>query len=94
MADTHLKLTWLHEALLALDRSFDNTAWTTLLGQVRDMLEAHAEEIESSGGVVMLENGGVGQQLRQALDILGSMLARLQARPEGSRLEDAAAGPE
>ena len=49
---------------------------------------------KSGGGVVMLENGGVGQQLRQALDILGSMLARLQARPEGSRLEGAAAGPE
>jgi len=33
--DTHLKLTWLCEALLALDRSFDNSAWTALLAQVR-----------------------------------------------------------
>jgi len=40
------------------------------------MLEAHTEELGE--GIALLENGGVGQQLRQANTILGSMLTRLQ----------------
>jgi len=72
-ADTSLKLSWLSEGLLALDREFDNGPWGPLLYQVRDLLDGHAADISDAD-----LNHGVAQQLREALSIITTMIDKLE----------------
>jgi len=75
MADSDLKLAWLSEALLALGREFDNAPWSALLGQVKDMLEAHVADLGPD--ISLMENGGSMLQLRRCITIMNDLLDKL-----------------